>query len=588
MDGKGYTQERNVQVLICLMKHHGIRRIIASPGTTNLTFVESVQHDPFFQVFSSVDERSAAYMACGMAAETGEPVALSCTEATASRNYYPGLTEAFYRKLPILAITSTRHIGTSGFGIPQHIDRREHASDVVKCSVQIPSFTGKDDEWIYTVQMNRAILELNHHGRGPVHINLSTSYNPNYGVETIREPRYVDRLDGRSRRLPRIPCGKTVVFVGEHESWSPELTRQVDEFCLRYNALVLADQSGKCSCEHAVGPLAAVQDSYRYEGCSMDVLISIGNISGAYVKLFPKEVWRVNPDGELRDPFRKLRYVFEMEEMDFFRTYNRIAERKDPERKGTDRYDAWVREDERLRSRITELPFSNAWAASRLVTKLPEDSRLYLGILNCLRSWNYFLKPDRVDGFCNTGGFGIDGGMSTMVGASIAAPDRLFFGVFGDLGFFYDMNVLGNREVGKNVRILLVNNGKGAEFRNYFHDAAQFGEDADKFVAAAGHYGNQSRDLVRHYAQDLGYTYYSASGKEEFLEHMEDFVSPVMQDRPVVFEIFTQDRDESEANYILRNLDKDRKQEAKESAKAFLKKTLGEERIQSVKHMLGK
>ena len=67
-----YTDEVNVQTLIALMKHHGVRRVVASPGTTNITFVASIQQDPFFKVYSSVDERSAAYIACGMAAETGD------------------------------------------------------------------------------------------------------------------------------------------------------------------------------------------------------------------------------------------------------------------------------------------------------------------------------------------------------------------------------------------------------------------------------------------------------------------------------------------------------------------------------------
>ena len=42
-----------------------------------------------FELYSAVDERSTAYIACGLAAETSEPVALSCTGATASRNYVP-------------------------------------------------------------------------------------------------------------------------------------------------------------------------------------------------------------------------------------------------------------------------------------------------------------------------------------------------------------------------------------------------------------------------------------------------------------------------------------------------------------------
>ena len=60
-----YTNERNVQIVIALLKAHGIHRVIASPGTTNMTFVVSIENDPWFQIWSSVDERSAAYLACG-------------------------------------------------------------------------------------------------------------------------------------------------------------------------------------------------------------------------------------------------------------------------------------------------------------------------------------------------------------------------------------------------------------------------------------------------------------------------------------------------------------------------------------------
>lgn len=59
-------------------------------------------------------ERSAAYIACGLAAGSGEPVALSYTQATVSRNYSSELTETFYRKLPVLALTQTQHTGRIG------------------------------------------------------------------------------------------------------------------------------------------------------------------------------------------------------------------------------------------------------------------------------------------------------------------------------------------------------------------------------------------------------------------------------------------------------------------------------------------
>lgn len=97
-----YTTDRSTQMVLSVLKAYGIKKIVVSPGTTNMAFVASAQSDPCFEMYSSVDERSAAYIACGLSQESGEAVVISCTGATASRDYMPGLTEAYYRKLPVL------------------------------------------------------------------------------------------------------------------------------------------------------------------------------------------------------------------------------------------------------------------------------------------------------------------------------------------------------------------------------------------------------------------------------------------------------------------------------------------------------
>ena len=140
-----YTDERNAQIVISLLKAHGIKKIVASPGTTNICLVASLQQDPFFEIYSSADERSAGYIACGLSAESGEPVVLSCTGATASRNYMSALTEAYYRKLPILVITSSRSNFQIGHNIDQVTDRTVLPKDVAKLSVQLPLIFNNDE-----------------------------------------------------------------------------------------------------------------------------------------------------------------------------------------------------------------------------------------------------------------------------------------------------------------------------------------------------------------------------------------------------------------------------------------------------------
>lgn len=227
-------------MLVYLLKAHGIKKIIASPGATNVTLVASLQQDPFFEIYSCVDERSAAYIACGMAAESGEPVMLSCTGATASRNYVPGLTEAFYRKLPILTVTSSREIYKIGHLEDQVTDRTCPMKDIAKVSVQIPTIHTKEEEWAYGVAINKAILELKRHGGGPAHINLVTTYDWSYSVKDIAPVRVINRLTYKDK-LPELKGKRVAIFIGSHHNWAKGELEAINTFCERYNAFVLYD-----------------------------------------------------------------------------------------------------------------------------------------------------------------------------------------------------------------------------------------------------------------------------------------------------------------------------------------------------------
>ena len=219
MEGKYYSSERSIQLLISLLKQHNIKKIVASPGATNLSFVASLQQDSWFEMYSSVDERSAAYIACGMAAELGEPVVLTCTGATASRNYISGLTEAYYRKLPVLAVTSSQDISRIGHHIAQVIDRRAIQNDIALLSEHIPVTDDITTEWSNTIKINRALLELRHHGGGPVHINLTTTYSRDYSVKVLPQARMIHRVMPQDV-FPELPKGSVAVFVGAHRKFT--------------------------------------------------------------------------------------------------------------------------------------------------------------------------------------------------------------------------------------------------------------------------------------------------------------------------------------------------------------------------------
>lgn len=536
-----YSNERNVQLMIALLKAHGIKRVIASPGATNITFVASLTHDPFFQVYSCVDERSAAYMACGMADESGEPVVISCTGATASRNYFPGLTEAYYRKLPVLAITSTREECKIGHLIDQQIDRTQQPKDTILCSEHLQVIKDDEDWWNCTIKANRAILALRSNGGGPAHINLPTLYSPNFSVESLPEVRKISRFYSYDR-LPEINNRDVSIFIGTHRNMTIVEQNLIDNFCEVYNAVVYCD-----TCSGYKGKYA-LRSYGKNDELNTDILIHIGEVSCAAYGCKPNEVWRVCEDGELRDTYRKLKNVFAMPFNMFFKYYVDGRVPGIPQK-----YSAFKKKEDEFYGKLNDVPFSNSWIATYLHDKMPDGCAVHLGIVSTFFAWNRLQNNPTIDFSCNQGGFGIDGNISTLLGQSLVNPNRLYYCCLGDLAFFYDMNVLGNRHLGKNIRILLVNNGRGVLFRKPGNMGSIFGEETDNYISAAGHFGNMSSNLVRDYATNLGFEYYSASTKEEFIENAKAFLNPQITDKPILIEAFTTVEDEIQGDYMKPN-----------------------------------
>lgn len=557
--GPLYTDEQNAQIVIALLKAHGIHKIVASPGTTNIPITGSIQNDPFFEVWSAADERSAAYIACGLAMASGEPVALSCTGATASRNYLSGLTEAYYRKLPVIAITSMLGFAGVGHLVPQCIDRSVFPRDAAKTSIFLPTVKDAADFASCERAAGRAILEATRHGGGPVHLNLETSYRGTFNTRELPKVRIIRRIMPSSVNFPVIaPYAKVAVFIGAHKPFATDEIRALEAFVQSRGAVVFCDHTsayrGPGRILSALPCAQNLPGKSEYSALKPELLIHVGEVSGDYPTQTFLEgvapVWRVSEDGEIRDKFKRLECVFEMREEDFFRKYSGD---------GTENREAypqaWRGYDARIRPAIPELPFSNAWIAQTLAPRLPQNCALHLGILNSLRCWNCFDVDASITTAANVGGFGIDGCVSTLIGASLADKTKLHFGVFGDLAFFYDLNSLGNRHVGDNLRILLVNNGGGGEFKLSSHFGSQFGEQTGDFIAAAGHYGNKSPNLAKHYAQDLGFRYLSACTKEEFIAAVREFIAPDRQEQPVLFECFTDFVADSDALAALERLD---------------------------------
>lgn len=569
-----YTAQRNIQILVSLLKQYGIRDVVLSPGSRNMGFVHSVEDDQFFRCFSVVDERSAAYVAIGISLETNAPVAISCTSSQATRNYIPGMTEAYYRGTPLVVINADYKSSAIGQGLMQTVEQMDLPEDTRKTSVRLPVIREESDVPYVTRLVNDALLELNHHGTGPVHIDVETVEHWPGGVELLPETRKIDRYV-RLADLPPLGRRRVLVVVGEHATFPEEQQQALDAFSLAHDCVVytnhLSNYRGPRSVHASLFLDGMERDSFRE--ISPDVLITIGKQHGDYaltgkLSVGNYEHWRVSLDGKVQDTYHKLSKVFEMSEEEFFRAYTP----QKPDRQQSAYYNSWR---QKLPARqVPDLPLSHAFVAQTLSPLIPSGASVHFGILSSLRNWNYFDVPGEVECHSNVAAFGIDGCVSTFIGQTIAT-EKLTFLIVGDLAFFYDMNVLGNKHIRSNARIVLVNNGGGGEFQLYKNAASKFGESSNRHIAAGGHFGS-----AQAWVESMGWAYFPVRSKSDLIDNAEKLVCE--SDRPVFMEVFTTMQDDSDAVKMLVA------ENASRSLKGKLIASLSPEAKRRIKRLLGR
>ena len=525
--------QRAIEIVKELLKKHNIKRVVINPGGTNIALVQALQEDTFFLLYSVVDERSAIYFAIGLYLQTGEIIATSCTSAQATRNYIPGLTEAYYKRVPILAITMEKHPRFIGQEYMQAPDQTSLPRDCIKKSFELPFIGNIHDEYACIRMVNEAMEEISYEGYGPVQLCIPWVDFPI--KETTPKVRLIKRYD-RFDKSYKLFGKRIMIVIGEHRPFSDEDRTAIERFAECYDCVIytnhLSNYKGKYSVNANLEFTVTNIDEFA-ENYAPDLLISIGGQTGDYPfylilskpELANTEHWRINEDGKIIDTYDKLTRVFECSIKDFFNDTIRTNT------SSHEYYQKFVSFCNNV-NRAVDVPFSNAFAAQVLHDKIPKNSIVQFSILNSLRVWNLFDLDPTIECYSNVGAFGIDGGMSTLIGQSVTT-EKLCFMIIGDLAFYYDMNSLGIRHIKNNVRILLVNNNGGVEFK--LNDGNH--KKTDQYIAASGHFKN-----AKGWAESCGFRYISASSKDEFLNSYKHFTGT--SEKPIVFEMFVSDRND--------------------------------------------
>lgn len=542
-----YSKLQNVQILVALLKAHGIRHIVLSAGTRQVPLARCVENDPFFTTYSVVDERSAAYFAMGIAKELGEPVAISCTSSTATCNYLPAVAESCYQHVPLLVLTGDRDARYLGQMEDQMIPQVGMYTRFCKLSVDLPPIAAPaaaDDIWQCERRVNEALLELRHGKPGPVQINYQVTGAigdiSDASVEKLPDVRKIGRIGTgapdeawRAKVQELAKAKRILVIAGLAHHRDPALDALIDRFERLYNCVVAVENISNVKSDGALHTYLAAESMAPqvFKAHLPDVVISFGGNFTSTIKAKLRvnarafSHWLIAEDGSLQDGFKSLTDIFECPPAHFFRYFVEQAPRIAND--GLYRK-AW--QARMAAVKLPEIPFSNTYAILGVVSRLPERALLHTGILNSTRIMEFLEAPKSAEVHSNIGTHGIDGSLSTFFGQSIVAGGPCYL-VLGDLSFLYDMSSLRIRHVSPRTHILMVNNEGGAEF--HFSMGRGVVPNIDQSISA-GH-----KTIAEAWVKSLGYRYYAARDKVAFDNQIDDFMR-TDHEGPVVFEVFTE------------------------------------------------
>ncbi len=535
-----FSDKRNILQLVALLEAHGVTRIVLCPGSRNAPLVHTLSTHPSFTCYAVTDERSAGFFAIGLSLSGGRPAAVCCTSGTALLNLHPAVAEAYYQNVPLVVISADRPAAWIGQMDGQTVPQPDVFRSLVKKSVNLPEIYTDEDEWYCNRLVNEALLETNHRGKGPVHINIPVS-EPlfRFSVDVLPEVRVITRYQGLNvydrdytgliERLNKYQ--KRMIIAGQMNLiylFDKKYTKLLYKHFTWFTEHIGNQTVPGFPVKNFDAALYSMTDEMQEKMVPELVITYGGHVVSKRLKQYlrthpPKEHWHVSPDGEVVDLYGSLTTVIEMDPFEFLEKIAFLLENKSPEYPRT-----WENYCKALPQ--PELPYSEMLAIGSLIKALPEQCALHLGNSSSVRYAQLFDVPSTVEVCCNRGTSGIEGSLSTAIGYA-SVSEKLNFVVIGDLSFFYDMNALWNSHVGNNLRILLLNNGGGEIFHTL--PGLEMSGTSHKYITAV------HKASARAWAEDRGFAYLKAEDEEQLADAMAQFVQAEPQEHPLLLEVFT-------------------------------------------------
>ncbi len=546
--------------LVEILVKKNVNHAIISPGSRNAPLTIAFARHSDIQALSISDERSAGFIAMGMAQSLKKPVVICCTSGSAAYNYAPAVAEAFFQEIPLIILTADR----PKEWIHQHDGQTIYQTDIfgkhVKQSFEIGAdYSHPDAIWHIERTVNHAINLANTLPKGPVHINIPLR-EPFYPTENEQinydnNARIIERLNTENilskevwaTLLQSIEQYDKVLIASGQSEYDPALTVVLQKLQDEFNFPVIGDTIANLkfdSISHHDVFLNQDTDDLKPE-----LLITFGKsfISKSFKTFLRKnkaiEHWHLSLDNHLIDTFQSLTKVIPVQPQYFFEKlledldFTQLRNGDDEERDGT--YLAnWKKCNEKAKSYLERFfaadfhrtKLNEFYAIKNLFDQLPANTQLHLANSMSVRYANYIgtAHEKKIEVFANRGTSGIDGCVSTALGAALTT-NKLVYLLIGDLAFFYDRNALWNRYVPDNLRIILINNHGGGIFRMIDGPSKQ-AELADYFETVQSYTAEKT-------ALEAHLDYFNAKTVEEFHAQTEAFL--VGNGKAKIFEIET-------------------------------------------------
>ena len=452
----------------------GIREIVLAPGSRNapLAFAAyDAAEAGLVRLHTRIDERSAAFLALGLT-KVSSAAAVICTSGTAVANLHPAMLEAAHAGVNLVAVTADRPARLRGTDANQTTDQ-----------------VGVFGPLIPTVDVSTGTYpELDTRLGGPgaplgtlVHLNVCFDDPLTPPDRWSPDVTPGEWATGPARTLPlaSIPLGPRTVVVAGDDSGPP--ARVLAE---RANWPLLAEPtSGSRTGTHALRTYRLLLGTSLADEVERVVVFGHPTLSRPVSRLLARddvEVWSVRSRGAWsRRPYRVDHEV------------PNLTVDEDPDTSWLDRWlDPDARAGRALDSLLAAEPGLTAYAVAGAVARaLPREGLLVVGASNPIRDLDLMVPRYEVGGrrkvIANRGLSGIDGVVSTAVGAALGRRSDRSLALLGDVTFLHDANglVLGPDEPRPDLTIVVVNDDGGSIFATLEQGADEY---ADRYERLFG------------------------------------------------------------------------------------------------------